>query len=176
MSNEECRLANSEVWRGTWRDDWRVMGQEGYLIEKHLQHRRFHRELCHEDFDQCDFCWTSFENNDNTPVRAYFAPQEHVWICENCYRDFYSHFRWTVEEIDDQIVSDVRPWNLRIPWLPRLIYLANFAFMAYRKTSNQDSTISRAVTITRRWVDSLMRMHWYQQGKACQAITCLRTV
>ena len=29
-------LPNPETWIGTWRDDWRIMGQEGYLKDKKL--------------------------------------------------------------------------------------------------------------------------------------------
>ena len=43
-----------------WRDDWRLMGQEGYLMRAHLQHRKFDRSICIEDFDQCDFLLAFF--------------------------------------------------------------------------------------------------------------------
>ena len=85
----------------TWKDDWRLMGQEGYLLDKQLQHRRFRRELCYEDYDQCDFCWVCFDGNDVVPARAYFVPEERLWICENCFDFFQKHFQWDVEEIND---------------------------------------------------------------------------
>ena len=90
-----------ETWKNTWRDDWRLMGQEGYLVGKRLQHRRFRRELCREDFDQCDFCWKVFDKDPTSSKRAYYVPDEFVWVCEECYKDFSPHFQWTVEEIDD---------------------------------------------------------------------------
>lgn len=88
-------------WKETWRDDWRIQGQEGYLLNKHLQHRRFCRELCVEDFDQCEFCWTVFDKDISHPLKAYFEPVKKVWICEKCYNDFKTHFHWTVEEIKE---------------------------------------------------------------------------
>lgn len=88
-------------WEGTWRDDWRIMGQEGYLMNKRLQHRRFSRALCVEDFDQCEFCWAIFDKDRAHPLPAYFEPEKKVWVCEECFRDFQEHFHWTVEEITD---------------------------------------------------------------------------
>ena len=49
---EQWWLHDPEAWRGTWREDWRIMGQEGYLLKKHLQHRQFCRDICKEDFTE----------------------------------------------------------------------------------------------------------------------------
>lgn len=94
-------LPDPSTWKGTWRDDWRLMGQEGYLANKHLEHRRFTRKLCYADFDKCDFCSISFDEDALSPVYAYYAPSERVWICEDCYCDFQPHFQWIVDEIED---------------------------------------------------------------------------
>lgn len=94
-------LPSPNSWKGTWRDDWRVMGQEGYLLNKHLQYRIFSRELCVEDYDQCAFCWCCFDKNSDNPMKAYFEPIKKHWICEECFNDFSVHFRWSVEEIDE---------------------------------------------------------------------------
>lgn len=80
-----------------WRNDWRIIGQEGYLKNKHLHHRGFKRALCVEDYLQCEFCWSHFEED----VMAYFDPNGKVWICEECYQDFKSYFNWTVEEVEN---------------------------------------------------------------------------
>lgn len=101
MANRKDWLPNPSTWKNTWRDDWRIMGQEGYLMGKSLQYRKFRKELCHEDYDQCDFCWECFDRDNSTPMHAYFVPEERLWICERCYKDFREHFQWTVEEIDD---------------------------------------------------------------------------
>ena len=105
MKNEDkWWLPSPEVrasWKGTWRDDWRVMGQEGYLLGKRLQHRRFNRALCIEDYDQCEFCWDAFDKDPKNPAMAYFEPEQHLWICEKCYKDFLEHFHWTVEEVGE---------------------------------------------------------------------------
>lgn len=85
--------------RDTWRDDWRIQGQEGYLTDKHLEHRRFNRSICIEDYDQCEFCWRVFDKDKEHPLTAYYEPINHVWICEECFDDFKCFFHWTVEEI-----------------------------------------------------------------------------
>ena len=85
-------------WKGTWRDDWRIMNQEIYLQNKQLQHRRFDRSLCVDEHEQCDFCWALFDKDKDNPLYAYYVPDEKVWICEKCYNDFKDYFVWTVEE------------------------------------------------------------------------------
>ena len=102
MSNgEKLCLPDPSRWKGTWRDDWRIMGQEGYLIGKTLQYRRFDRKLVREDFDQCEFCWEVFDEDKNNPLPAYFEPTGQYWICETCFRDFREHFFWEVEILED---------------------------------------------------------------------------
>ena len=54
-----------------YRDDWRVMGQEGYLMDKHLVHRRFDRAICRDDFLQCEFCWRVLDD-----TMCYFEPDK----------------------------------------------------------------------------------------------------
>ena len=94
-------LPDPYTWKGTWRDDWRIMGQEGYLIGKHLQHRKFNRALCYDDFDQCDFCWVCFDQDTSCPMQAYFEPITRRWVCETCYADFQEYFHWTCEEVEE---------------------------------------------------------------------------
>lgn len=94
-------LSDPSIWKGTWRDDWRIMGQEGYLMERKLQHRRFNRTLCVEDYDQCEFCYECFDTDPKYISKAFFDPITKCWICEDCYFAFKEHFGWTVEEIDD---------------------------------------------------------------------------
>jgi hypothetical protein len=87
----------------SWRNDWRIMGQEGYLLNKKLQHRHFSRTLCRDDFTQCEFCWSLFDKDVSCPSMAFFEPQGKYWICETCYRDFREHFGWEVEDEDSSV-------------------------------------------------------------------------
>ena len=100
-SEKDKQIIDDCKWRGTWREDWRIRGQEGYLMRKKLQHRVFSREICIEDYDQCEFCWKVFDQDSNHPLFAYYEPTERVWICETCFKDFDKYFHWTVEEIRD---------------------------------------------------------------------------
>ena len=88
----------SNQWKGTWRDDWRIMGQEGYLLNQKLQYRRFDRAICVEDYVQCEFCQAIFDEDKSNPSMAYFSPVEKVWVCKTCFHDFCMHFNWDVDE------------------------------------------------------------------------------
>lgn len=97
MENGKPWLVDPSTWKNTWRDDWRLMGQEGYLLNKKLQHRHFDSRLGAIDGKCCDFCFTHFETED---ILAYYESESDVWICEDCYRHFQEHFFWTVEELE----------------------------------------------------------------------------
>lgn len=94
-------LSDPAAWKGTWREDWRIMGQEGYLKDKKLQHRKFSQAMRTKDNDQCDFCYSFLDRNHQGASYAYFEPITRSWICERCYQDFKEHFNWMVEEIDN---------------------------------------------------------------------------
>lgn len=101
MKEEKSWLPDKAIrdsWKGTWRDDWRVMGQEGYLKGKTLVHRHFDRSICREDFLQCEFCWKSLEDAAGKGVLCFFEPLQKLWVCETCFEDFKAHFDWTVVE------------------------------------------------------------------------------
>ena len=101
MDNKKWGLPDPASWAGTWKEDWRIAGQEGYLMDKALQHRRFCRAICVEDYLQCEFCWDLFDEDSKHPRMAYFEPIEKVWVCEKCYQDFQKYFHWTVEEVPE---------------------------------------------------------------------------
>ena len=79
-----------------WREDWRIMGQEGYLMNEHLHYRGYKFALCFEDYTECEFCWAELKEDE----KVYHCPNKKVWICKECYRDFNPYFHWTVEEIE----------------------------------------------------------------------------
>lgn len=79
-----------------WDTDWRIMGQEGYLMDREVVYRKFDRSICVEDFDQCEFCWAVFDKDPENPEFAYHVPSEKVWICEECFEDFLPFFHWKV--------------------------------------------------------------------------------
>jgi len=89
-------LPDPAEWRGTWREDWRITGQEGYLKGKEL----FLKEISDcttvlgKRIPQCSFCFSIIEKGDN----AYYEPINDIWVCRKCFEDFNGHFDWTVTE------------------------------------------------------------------------------
>lgn len=98
MESRKSQLPDPAQWKGTWRDDWRIMGQEGYLLKRKLQHRRFDRQLVRADYDQCEFCWDVFDEDKAHPKMAFYEPVQQLWVCEECFQDFNPYFSWEVEE------------------------------------------------------------------------------
>lgn len=96
MEKSKHWLPDPKTWKGTWRDDWRIRGQEGYLKDKYLKHIKFNCELCFEDFDQCDFCYDIFD--EGASEMAYYDPDTRHWVCEKCYKEFKSYFNWTSDD------------------------------------------------------------------------------
>ena len=64
--NDENWLKTMESWKGTWRDDYRIMNQEMYLKDRELIYMKFNPSICFEDYRQCEFCGDIFyEDPDN---------------------------------------------------------------------------------------------------------------
>lgn len=87
--------------------DWRLFGQEKYLFSVDLIRREYDREQVvnspWED-DHCEFCKTEFMKHNFPDVlhEGYTTPNGLHWICEDCFNDFRTMFRWTVVESSDQ--------------------------------------------------------------------------
>jgi hypothetical protein len=82
-------------------DDWRIMGQPGYLFQKRLYKRSFipNFDDKHPDHAHCEFCNDYFCANDKQYLHeGYYEPINHCWICETCYNDFKELFQWIIED------------------------------------------------------------------------------
>lgn len=92
-------------------NDWRIRGQEDYLIGVHLIHKKFKSNLPkvpmsnddlrkYSDHDHCDFCWHKFmeecENVKDCSSEGYCTLDEKIWICDDCFNDFKEHFKWSL--------------------------------------------------------------------------------
>ncbi len=78
-------------------DDWRIMGQPGYLFKKMLVHRRFEIQPGEKaDHAHCEFCNDYFSLNENYLHEGYYEPKSQTWICEECFQDFREMFQWEV--------------------------------------------------------------------------------
>ncbi|MBQ6947966.1 MAG: hypothetical protein IJN42_07950 [Clostridia bacterium] len=95
--NDENWLKTMESWKGTWRDDYRIMNQEMYLKDRELIYMKFNPSICFEDYRQCEFCGDIFDEDPDNLLNAYREPVSRTWICEECYNDFKPYFNWTVK-------------------------------------------------------------------------------
>lgn len=90
------------------KDDWRIMGQEGYLMKKSVRYIKYvpygvqtHRH--------CEFCFNKFSDRSDDLHKGYYEPTTNSWICEDCFQDFKDMFQWTVEEdVDDRDLKEVK--------------------------------------------------------------------
>jgi hypothetical protein len=69
------------------KDDWRLRGQEDYLIGK----TRFKATAGHSAHEHCDFCWHMFmescEGLKDCSTEGYCTEDKKYWICEKCFDD-----------------------------------------------------------------------------------------
>ncbi|HWI97102.1 MAG TPA: hypothetical protein VNS60_13645 [Solirubrobacterales bacterium] len=92
-------------------DDWRLTGQESYLMDAMLTWQSWSAPLGW-DHDHCAFCWAKFMAADYPPEQREWREQHpevltvgytidgsqksRHWICPKCFEDFRKRFRWTV--------------------------------------------------------------------------------
>ena len=77
------------------KDDWRLMGQEEYLMKSQLLHKYWKEHKPGWDHDHCEFCGEKFYRNTDL---GYCTVGEYYWICETCFQDFNEMFKWEVIE------------------------------------------------------------------------------
>ena len=95
--NDSKWLPENARWCDPWREDWRCIRQEGFLVDKVLQRKRLTSYDTNEyDPAQCVFCYECLRRRDT----AYYEPVGKVWICEKCYADFQRYFDWTYIDTD----------------------------------------------------------------------------
>jgi hypothetical protein len=81
-------------------DDWRLQGQEEYLVGRRLRWAKWVGRP-DWDHDHCEFCWAEFsaEVTEHSPHNAGWvtADDNDHWVCPGCFEDFRERFQWTVE-------------------------------------------------------------------------------
>ena len=95
-------LPDPALWHGTWREDWRITGQEGYLKGKGLYLKEVidSTDTSKKHLPQCNFCFSIIAKGDH----AYYEPINDVWICKKCFEDFREHFYWIVIQNNNPII------------------------------------------------------------------------
>ena len=78
--------------------DWRLQGQEKYLLGVRLTRRTWHQTQAGWDHDHCEFCSAEFsdERYPNALHEGWTTSDEYRWICERCFADFRERFGWKV--------------------------------------------------------------------------------
>ena len=79
--------------------DWRLQGQEKYLLGAKLQRSRYVRYRWDWDHDHCEFCGVKFaeERSDlEIQTAGYCTPDKYRWVCSQCFEDFRERFSWEV--------------------------------------------------------------------------------
>ncbi len=86
--------------------DWRLHpGDEQYYSGLTLFRRRFRAKYT-SDHDHCEFCWAKFMEEGDPPhpedqhvmVHEGYATEDSIWICDQCFSDFYERFSWKVAQ------------------------------------------------------------------------------
>ncbi len=80
----------------TEQQDWRLMGQERFLMNAVLTAQDYLPAYEGNDHDHCEFCWAKF--CDSGLRFGYSTEDRSRWICPQCFQDFRTQFRWSVKE------------------------------------------------------------------------------
>ena len=80
--------------------DWRLTGQERYLLGARLHLSRYRARSPLWDHDHCEFCLAKFSENSDSTARqqGYTTDDEDHWICSECFRDFQEQFQFVLCE------------------------------------------------------------------------------
>lgn len=93
--------SNNEAMPGE--KDWRLRGQEKYLMGVALVRRRY-KPVADNDHDHCAFCWAKFMVADRPELlhEGYATADRSHWICDRCFDDFRETFRWQVSSVQKE--------------------------------------------------------------------------
>ena len=74
--------------------DWRLHGQERYLMDLELYWRKYTRYSDSWDHDHCEFCGETFSLYGGDLTEGYSTKDSYYWICKQCHDDFCNLFNW----------------------------------------------------------------------------------
>ena len=77
-------------------NDWRLQGQEKYLLGIELRRSTWVPNSASHDHDHCEFCQAEFmaEGVPNTLHEGYTTSDSYRWVCAQCFQDFKVRFHW----------------------------------------------------------------------------------
>jgi len=84
--------------------DWRLQGQEAYLLGAALRRRRYAPPRADWDHDHCEFCSAKFMDADLPDAlrEGYATSDGYRWICDRCFEDFRARFGWSLDVTDSK--------------------------------------------------------------------------
>ncbi|NRD79862.1 hypothetical protein HPT25_27755 [Bacillus sp. BRMEA1] len=79
-------------------DDWRLQGQEKYLLGKTFYWREYNQYSDNWKHDHCAFCLDKFSEGSGPEDlhEGYTTEDNYHWVCNQCFEDFREKFHWTV--------------------------------------------------------------------------------
>ena len=80
------------------KNDWRLMGQDKFLMDKTLKFATWHAPKPTWDHDHCAFCTEKFSEREGDFHTGYCTLNERWWICPECYEDFQELFHWSLQK------------------------------------------------------------------------------
>ncbi len=86
--------------------DWRLQGQEKFLMRAAFAKRQYQKYRDDWDHDHCEFCSEKFSEGPKD-LHVGYATQDNLhWVCEGCFEDFKQHFQWRELSTDDVELSN----------------------------------------------------------------------
>jgi len=64
--------------------DWRLQGQESYLMGAALSRRRYRKRRGDWDHDHREFCWAKFSEEPKDLTVGYSTADSYRWVSEKC--------------------------------------------------------------------------------------------
>jgi len=77
-------------------NDWRLQGQETYLIGAIMTFIHYRPYRAGWDHDHCEFCGTKFSLANEDLHEGYATENHYHWTCKPCFDDFVDMFQWKV--------------------------------------------------------------------------------
>jgi len=76
------------------KNDWRLMGQDEYLINEKLISLKYQKHSEIWDHEHCEFCSKKISEYEGDLHEGYCTINNQWWICEECFNDFKKVFNW----------------------------------------------------------------------------------
>ena len=82
----------------TEHSDWRIQGQERYLLGVTLFRRVWKQSRPDWDHDHCQFCGAMFAAIEGQDIlhEGWTTGDEYRWICDLYFHDFKEQFDWQI--------------------------------------------------------------------------------